>query len=177
MPPWVIVETKPGAEDVAERSLWRSGYRVYVPRYRRLIWPHGRERKPAPAMQPLFGRVVFVQGWQGWPPLPIAGVVGLMTVEPGNPAMLSDEDIGLIMARERNREFDQTPSVSTIDFAIGEEVEIEAFGTRIIGVLEELSPSGKAIVAAMLFGRSVRTEVDADNIQRLRLDRDTRYGT
>ena len=78
MPFWVIVETKQSAEEVAERSLRQAGYRVYLPRYRKLLSPHGRGRQPVTSMRPLFARVLFVQDWRGWPALPISGTVGLM---------------------------------------------------------------------------------------------------
>lgn len=165
-PAWTIVMTKSMHEEIAERSLRQAGYRVYLPRYRKLISPHGRQRKPTTAMRPLFSGLLFVQDWRGWPEVPITGTTGLMQASPGV-AKLSDHDITLIMGRERACEFDDVrrPQGSGLiirdDIEPGDDVEIEAFGARILGVLDELSENGKAIVSAMVFGRSVRMEVDA----------------
>jgi hypothetical protein len=166
MPFWVIVETKQSAEEVAERSLRQAGYRVYLPRYRKLLSPHGRGRQPVTSMRPLFARVLFVQDWRGWPALPISGTVGLMLLRPQVPAKLSDEDVVLILERERAGEFDEAlPNGSggavRTDIELGEEVEFEVFGRRILGVLDELTDDGKAVVSALMFGRIVSTSVSA----------------
>jgi len=158
-PPWVIVETRPAAEDAAERSLRLAGYRVYLPRYRCLVHPHGRSRSAVTVLRPLFPRLVCVQDWRGWPAMPIGCVVGLMSLQPGIPAKLSDEDVAYIMDRERSREFDQIDK-----YAVGDTVEIDAFGSRIVGVLEALSKDGKATVSAILLGRTVRTTVKVEKL-------------
>lgn len=169
LPPWVIVVTKPAAEEAAERSLRQAGYRVYLPRYRRLLLPHGSGRSPSSAMRPLFARMVFVQDWRGWPKMSITGAVGLMQSRPGT-AQISDADVALIMERERAGDFDvaapRGEGLLRDDLTIGDDVEFEAFGSKIIGVLEDLSPNGKAIVAALLFGRMVRTEVGAGGLRK-----------
>lgn len=170
LPPWVIVLTKSTAEDAVERSLRHAGYRAYLPRYRRLLLPHGHARRPASAMHPLFPRLVFVQDWRGWPKISITGATGLMPSRPGV-ATISDVDVALIMERERKGDFDMAAprgdSGLRDDLAIGDEVEFEvAFGAKVLGVLEELSPNGKAVVAAMIFGRVVRTEVGAGSLSR-----------
>lgn len=167
-PAWVIVQTKMMTEEITERALRQQGYRVYIPRYRRLLSPHGTLRKPTSAMRPLFPRLVFCQDWRGWPDVSIIGAVGLMQARPGL-AKLSDGDVEVIMIRERRGDFDDVryprgdgkPHVRD-DIVPGDEVDWEAFGRRVMGVLEELTPAGKAIVQAALFdGRMVRTEVDA----------------
>jgi transcription antitermination factor NusG len=173
-PAWVIVQTKPTLEHVAERSLLGAGYRTYVPYYRKMLSPHGRERKPASGMRPLFPSLVFVQDWRGWPQVWIGGITGLMLVRPSIPARLSDRDIALVMERERSGAFDELlyPRGAGLeirtDIEIGEQVEIEAHGARILGTLEELSPDGKAIVEMMLFGRLVRASVDPAQIRKAR---------
>lgn len=173
MPPWVIVETKPSAEELAERSLRTAGYRVYLPRFRKLLSPHGRDRRQVTSMRPLFARVLFAQDWQGWPELPISGTVGLMHLRPQVPARLSDEDVQIIMLRERACEFDEVkqPRGSGLgirtDIEAGDDIEFEAFGRRVMGVLEELTLGGKALVSALLFSGPVRTTVDAHSIRRV----------
>ena len=91
--------------------------------------------------------------------MPIGCVVGLMCLQPGIPAKLSDEDVAYIMDRERSRDFDQIDK-----YAVGDTVEIDAFGSRIVGVLEALSKDGKATVSAMLLGRTVRTTVSIEKL-------------
>lgn len=169
LPPWVIVLTKSTAEDAAESSLRQVGYRVYVPRYRKVLLPHGRQRRPDQIMRPLFERLVFVQDWRGWPSkIRIIGTVGLMPARPGV-AQLCDADVALIMERERAGDFDMVgphgDDTQRGDLAIGDEVEFDAFGAKIMGVLEALSPNGKAIVSALIFGRIVRTEVGAGSLR------------
>jgi hypothetical protein len=159
-PPWVIVETRPAAEDAAERSLRLAGYRVYLPRYRCLVHPHGRSRSAVTVLRPIFPRMLFAQDWRGWPAMPIGCVVGLMSLQPGIPARLSDEDVAYIMDRERSRDFDTVGQ----QFSIGDAVEIDAFGQRILGVLDALSQDGKATVSMLMLGRTIRTHVP---VQRL----------
>jgi len=103
----------------------------------------------------------------------ILGATGLMQSRPGL-ARLSDVDVELIMDRERRGDFDDAPHPRgdgkphvRDDLAPGDEVDWEAFGRRVIGVLEELTPAGKAIVQAMLFDRQVRTEVDAVALRKI----------
>jgi len=167
LPPWVIVVTKASAEEAAERSLRQSGYRVYLPRYRKLLLPHGSTKRPDHTMRPLFGRLVFVQDWRGWPKSSIVGALGLMPARPGV-ARLCDADVALIMERERLGDFDEVQLVVRGDLEPGDQVEFEtSFGAKIMGVLEELTPQGKAIVWAMLFDRIVRTEVGAGVLQKV----------
>jgi len=107
---------------------------------------------------------LFVQDWRGWPAMPISSTVGLMLVRPQVPAKLSDEDVALIIERERAGEFDEAaPNGSGVrsDLDPGEEVEFEAFGSRILGVLDELTSDGRAIVSTLMFGRIVSTRVSA----------------
>ena len=172
MPAWVIVETKPSAEEVAERSLRQAGYRVYLPRYRKVLSPHGRARQPVTTMRPLFARVLFVQDWRGWPAMGMRMncVVGLMLLRPQVPAKLSDEDVALIIERERAGEFDESAPTGSgaavrSDLDPGEEVELEAFGSRIMGVLDELTSDGRAIISALMFGRIMSIRVSAAGLR------------
>jgi len=173
LPDWVIVETKVASEEMVERGLRLAGYRAYVPRYRKLVTPHGSSRQSALTMRPLFTRLVFAQDWRGWPETSIiSGARGLMQARPGV-ARLADPDVALIMARERSGDFDdvrhprRSGKYIRDDIVPGDEVEIERFGRRVLAVLSELSVNGKAIVESLLFGRSVRTEVDAEALRRV----------
>lgn len=175
-PTWVIIETKPASEEVAERSLRQAGYRVYLPRFRKLLTPHGRDRKPASAMRPLFPRLIFAQDWRGWPDRREQIVIGALRVMPANRAggvaKLSDTDIAVIMRKERTLAFDQVkwpPGSGPIirnDIAPGDRVEVDLHGTAVLGILEELSDDGKATIRAVIFGREVPIrDVDADALQ------------
>jgi len=165
-PAWVIVETRISCEEVVERGLRASGYRVYLPRYRRVL-AHGRNRRQTTAMRPLFARLLFAQDWRGWSDTPLNGVLGLMKVGQIT-ARISDCDVEIIMARERAGDFDEVryPRISgkqiRDDISPGDEVEIDMLGRRVRAVLKELSPDGRAIVEAMILGRMTRTEVDAE---------------
>lgn len=174
-PPWSIVETKCSSEELAERGLRSTGYRVYLPRYRKLLLPHGRTRQSATAMRPLFARLLFVQDWRGWPTQIVAGVVGLMRITAkGPPAKLIDDDIAKMIAKERAGAFDEVryplghgiTAYVRDDLEVGDKVEFEMFGERIMGELEELSADGKAVVRAMLLGRETPIRgVDAESLQ------------
>lgn len=171
MPPaWVIIQTKPAAEEIAERSLQQAGYRIYLPRFRKLLTPHGRLRRGTTIMRPLFPRVLFAQDWHGWPDTPILGTTGVMMLSGGKAARLSAADIALIVDRERRCEFDEIrpggrQEVRT-DLKSGDEVEFQAFGSKVLAVLTELTPDGRALVEALLFSGSVQTEVDADQLHK-----------
>lgn len=168
-PPWVIVITKTAQEEVAERSLRQAGYRVYLPRYRREIYPHGHARKGRPSMSPLFAGYVFVHDWHGWPTEPILGTTGLMKVAASN-VTLQDSDIALIWDREKAGAFDllPPPNARVRNLSIGESVTFEVHGEAVIGQLEALSDSGKAIVRSlMMFNREARYTVPAEQLRRI----------
>lgn len=169
-PNWAIIRTQPQAEEVAERSLRQVGYRAYLPRYRKLILPHGRDRKPAAVLRPLFTGIVFAQDWRGFPQQSVSGTNGVLKVA-GSTAQLSHADVEIMQAKERACVFDdikRPPSGGVVirdDIKPGDECEIEMFGHRVLAVLDELSDSGKAVLRATILGREVRTEVDADAIR------------
>lgn len=154
--PWAIVQIRSGSEEAAEKRFRQSGYRPYLPHYRKLISPHGRNRKPTPVMRPVFTGLLFVQDWRGWPILAIPGSMGLMPASGGRKAQLSDDDVAKMQAKERAEEFDKglRPPTNGImtrdDLAIGDTVEFEISGRQILGILEDLSPNGKAIIREMI---------------------------
>lgn len=168
-PPWVIVITKTSQEEVAERAFRQAGYRVYLPRYRREVYPHGHSRKGRPSLSPLFTGYVFVHDWHGWPAEPILGTTGLMKVANTN-VSLSDADLALIWEREKAGAFDllPPPNARVRNLSLGESVEFDMFGEKVIGVLEALSDSGKAIVRGLMFNREGRyTDVPASTLRRI----------
>ena len=167
-PPWVVVITKPAAEEVAERNLRQAGYRVYLPRYRKLMRPHGSDRRGQPSMRPLFVGYLFVHDWRGWPEVPINGVLRLMQ-SVGRTVEMADSDLLRIWERERQGRFDEVPTprsrVQRTDLEIGGTYEFDALGGCIEATLEDLSENGKAVVRALMFGREIPWTVDADELR------------
>lgn len=167
-PPWVVVLAKPSCEEVAERNLRLAGYRVYLPRYRKLMRPHGSDRRGQPSMRPLFVGYLFVSDWRGWPDVPINGVSGLMR-SAGRVVEMVDADVRAIRNHEDAGQFDEAPtprsSAKRTDLTIGESVEFDAMGSRILAVLDDLTDGGKAIVSGLMFGRTVRWTVDAHELR------------
>lgn len=166
-PAWVIVCSR--APEVTERDFRRVGYRVYLPRYRKAIWPHGVERKPASILSPLWSGILFAQDWRGWPEgQRIGGEPRLMRGMSGKHARLSEGDVVKIMDKERALEFDEVkyPAgggmvIVRDDIPIGADVQIELRGARIRGVLHDLTDAGKAVIEYIMLGGPVRSTVDA----------------
>lgn len=167
-PPWVLVITKPSAEEVAERNLRQAGYRVYLPRYRKLLRPHGSERRGYCSMRPLFAGYLFVNDWRGWPDIPINGVLRLMQ-SGGRNVEMSFGDVERIWQQELSGRLDEaaTPRSRTrrTDLQIGETYEFDMLDERVNAVLSDLTDSGKAIVRAMMFGREIPWTVDAADLR------------
>lgn len=169
---WVIVMTKSSAEEQAERSLRQAGYRVYLPRYRKMLRGHrvaGWRATAALSMRPAFQGYLFVQDWSGWPLIPINGIVGLMMDGSNTPQTMTTADIDKIRVKEWEGSFDEMPppahrKARRDDLKVGAEVEFAFHGERIIGVLDGLSNNGKAIIRAMMFNREVRQQVPADEV-------------
>lgn len=167
-PNWVICLAKPSSEELAERNLRQSGYRVYLPRYRKMLRPHGSDRSGKPSMRPLFTGYLFVSDWRGWPEISINGIAGVMRVA-GRVVELVDADVRAIRNHEDDGDFDEAPtprsSAKRTDLVVGDGVEFDAMGSRIMAVLDDLTDGGKAIVRGMMFGREVRWMIDAHELR------------
>lgn len=173
---WVIVKVRPGAEEVAERNLRQEGYRAYLPRYRKMLRPHGDGRKGQPSMRPAFPGYLFIQDWRGWPDRPIAGVMGLMMRTGNRPRYMSSDDVDLIHQREMQGLFDDDRApvhgrARRSDLSEGDTVEYEWYGERVLAVLAGLTDAGKAILRDILFdGKPARIShltVDADELEKV----------
>jgi len=163
LPPWVVVVTKAAAEDVAERALRQAGYRVYLPRYRRPMWPHGAARSPQAVMRPLFTGFLFAHEWHGWPAIRVAGTVGLMR-SAGRIVEITDQDVALMWQREKSGLFDELPPPQAL--RVGNKVGMRVHGVEVLGVLEDLSENGKAVVRAMIFNReTVWRDIDVTGLR------------
>lgn len=83
-PSWVVVLTS--AAELTERDLRKAGYRVHLVRYRKLLTPHGAQRRPASILVSLLKNAVFVQDWRAWPlHVVVAGSPRLMRVGGSRP--------------------------------------------------------------------------------------------
>jgi len=168
-PDWVVALSS--APETTERDFRKAGYRVHLVRYRKLLNPHGLQRRPASIMVPLLRNVVFVQDWRAWPRhVVIAGNPRLMPSYRGStPAKLSDADMQFLIAKERSGVFDDIkypvgPGMGAIireDIPLGTNVEFDWLGKRVMGEIQGMTDAGKALIATF-FGR---IEVDADTLQ------------
>jgi hypothetical protein len=168
MASWVAIVTKPSSEEVAECDLRRVGYRVYLPRYRKLLSPHGRDRKPQTAMRPLFTGYLFAEDWRGWPRETVHGVEGLLRrAGSQRNALFSDADVALI--RDRERSFDEVRyaageggALIRDDVQVGDSVGVDVGSVPMQAVLRELSTDGRALVEVMIFGRVTAMRVEQE---------------
>lgn len=168
-PAWTIVICKSSQEEAAERSMRQAGYRVYLPRYRKEMRPHGNTRRGTPSMRPLFTGYLFVQDWNGWPEMSISGVSGLLKTASSN-VLLQDADVMVIWEREKAGQFDELPAPRSkaarrTDLKIGGSVEFDLHGERILAVLEDLSDSGRTVVRGLMFNRETIYRVSADDLR------------
>ncbi len=156
---WVVVCTRPMSEELAEKALRQVGYRVYLPRYRKVLHAHGSSRRGVRSMRPRFPGYLFAETWIGWPNESIRGVIGLMRVA-GSPAQISDQDIHKLMGKEWRGEFDDEYDPMThkrrFDLIPGQAVTLELGGQRLEAIIDDLDENGKAIITAMIFGRATR---------------------
>ncbi|HLX18440.1 MAG TPA: transcription termination/antitermination NusG family protein [Bradyrhizobium sp.] len=168
MTSWVVVITKPAAEEIAERDLRRAGYRVYLPRYRKLLSPHGRDRRPVTSMRPLFTGYLFAEDWRGWPRETVHGVEGLLHRSGSSRhALFSGADIQAI--RDRESSFDemryaagQGRAMIREDVSVGDVMTVDIGSIPMQAVLRELSADGRALVEVMIFGRVTPMRVEQE---------------
>lgn len=152
MVPWTIIVTKPGAEEIAAKSIRQAGNRSLLLTYRKIYWPHGRDRPYALRMLPLLPSYVFVQDWRGFAQ-PVSGTVGPMRMS-GEIAVMGDEEVMGLWRKEMAGAFDEPrpgdKRARRPDLTIGGAVAFDFHGSRIEAIIEGLSGSGKAIIRNML---------------------------
>jgi transcription antitermination factor NusG len=175
---WVAVMTKPLSEEVAARSLEGRGWRVYLPRYRRVLRgvrldaEGGRHRTRGAGeivLRPLFRGYLFaeVEGglWRGIVGLP--GVLRLVTRREGEHMVPRVVDEGLIEGvreAERSGEFDEVRGDGVrSDLKIGAQVRVAELDDR-VAELVGLDEVGRARVLVEILGRRVVARVGVGSL-------------
>lgn len=179
---WCAVFCNPASEDVVALRLSRSGWRCYLPKYRRLlrgvkIVGGRRIRVKGPGTivwRPLFPRYLFAEidlSTQAWSP--IANCVGVARLvmesrDPASPpALIDGEVVELIRASVDAGDFDDVPPPRVIRHDLkqmldaGERPTVRVNGHDIVGELLGLDDRGRASVLLTLLGRELVTTTDA----------------
>ena len=172
-PTWAIIQTRTRCEDIVAQGFLNAGYRAYVPRYRVLLKPHGAHRKPVATMRAVFGGLVFVQDWRGWPKERISQVVGLMPgTRSGSYLSLSGDDIATLISLECSGFYEPhapRPPANGIVLPdvlnVGDEAEFQLADEIMRGTIKRLSKAGRATMNACVFGRDIEIEVDAAELR------------
>ncbi len=149
---WYVVNTQPRAESRAKHHLEMQRYRVFCPRYRKIV-RHARTTKSA--LAPLFPNYLFVcldlsrDQWRS-----INGTRGVVRLlqQDGAPQAVPDGVVENLQAKTRaDGTFDWT---STLE--IGGTVRIaDGPFAELLGTLEYLDAAGRVRVLLELLGRSV----------------------
>jgi len=178
-PPWVVVISKPSAEEVAERSLRQAGYRVYLPRYRKVIRgtrldERGRRVRPRGeiVMRPLFPSYLFaeVDCLSRWSSLKRANGIADLIWRGEVAAEMKAIVIDQLREAEQSGLFDEArPSSKRIrrnDLPIGAEVRVlDGPFSSFIGKLASLDETGRAKALLDIFGRETPIEIDQDALE------------
>ena len=189
---WIVIMSKSSAEHVAERTLQSAGWRVYCPRYRKLLRGTkiingkkvGIRRGGEVVFRPLFSRYIFCElhPEQQWWPIRKAVGVDRIVMEPSTvtrpgepdrialPALLHPEIIELIRQAMDAGEFDEyRPRIVRNDLRQrlnrGERPMVRANGSGIVGRLVGLNDAGRAQVLISLLGREVQATADAGPLE------------
>lgn len=173
-PRWAVIIAAPAAEEIAEREVRVAGYRVYLPRYRRFLRAHRSSGRGEIVLRPAMFGYLFAElhpsdDQYARRIIDCRGVRDFLRL--GNDlATVSEAAVETIRADERAGKFDEPrcrrgKEVSRPDLEIGEKVRIEIGGIGFVATLEKLDKSDRAIVRYMIFGRQVRSEVDAMSLE------------
>jgi hypothetical protein len=167
---WCCALTRPAAEEVAEKSIRQAGFRVYLPRYRKILRgvrldeTTGRRIRTRGAgevvMRPLFGQYIFIELHPGQSEHGITIAVGVVKLlrHPavgglfGTPKLIDAEVIEEIRLAEQRGDFDQVrgaaPRLRRTDLAPGDQVSTaQGVGAELVG----LDDAGRAQVMQTWF--------------------------
>lgn len=177
---WCCATTKVSAEELAAAAIGRAGYRVYLPKYRKIlkgvrITADGRRvrsRGYSLALRPLFPNYLFCEIWpeQDLHRLIVCpGVVNLLRRRSGSPQILRAEVIEEIRAAEARGIFDQArPDTDSarpmkrFDLHAGDRVRT-AQGD--VAELLHLDERNRARLLMKWLGADRLTTIDADELE------------
>lgn len=172
-PSWVAVISRPAAEEVAERSLRQAGYRVYLPRYRKVIRGtrvdvRGRRVRPRGeiVMRPLFPSYLFadIDCVSQWSSLKRANGIADLIWRGEVAAELPGSVIDGIRAAEQSGVFDEErPGCKSKrkDLPIGAQVRVlDGPFSSFLGILSGLDETGRATALLNIFGRDTPIGID-----------------
>jgi transcriptional antiterminator RfaH len=151
---WYVAHTKPRAEGVAVEHLERQGYRVYLPKVKRL------NHKSETVMEPMFPRYLFfTPSTSGQPIAPVQSTVGVSNiVRFGNqPATILESTLQDIEHVERLQH--QADFATLTPFQIGTHVEITGGPLQGLEALVSDVAEERVVVMLKLLGRELKTVV------------------
>jgi transcriptional antiterminator RfaH len=158
---WYVVQTQVNGEFKAAQNLMRQGFDVYLPRYLK----HRRHaRKVDFVAKPLFPRYLFVaidMATQRWRSIQSTFGVARLVSNGDDPAMLPEEIVGALKAREDDKGFIAMNSRPA--FAPGDKVRVLA-GAFVdnAALFDGMADHDRVSILLDLLGRKVRVLLDAD---------------
>lgn len=155
--PWFVAYTKPAQEELAQTNLLRQGYRVYLPRVKRLQSRKFRKTSLQFSFEPMFPRYIFFQVAHAEQSIsPVRSSIGISKlVQFGNEAAcLSDSALLKIQELEIHQNDLGVEELSGLK--PGKKVMVdEGPFAGIIGLISEVSKE-RVIVLMQLLGREMR---------------------
>lgn len=173
-PQWAVVAARNGFEEFVESRVRQEGYRVYLPRYRKMlrgirIGEDGRRvrcRGPGtPVLRPLLAGFLFAELHPGqWLPRDIADRWRHWRWNNAR-AFVSEAAVERMRDVERQGSFDEVRGNGLRSgLRVGGAAEVEIASQRMACVIDDLSDPDRVIVRAMLFNRETSLSVKADDL-------------
>ena len=158
---WSVAMVQPNAENRAILNLKRQEFDCYCPRFTEVIVQNG---KKVSRSGPLFSRYVFVYIENAWSS--ILGTFGVtkLILNGDRPATVSESLIDELRTRSGDKGFIDLTEHET-RHKQGDEVQVLAgpfYGFK--GIYQAKSPKEREIVLLNMLGRSVRVELEPDQI-------------
>lgn len=173
-PGWAVVVSKPMCEMLAEKTIRSSGYRVFLPMYKKALTGNdkraGEKRRGKILTRPLFTGYLFVELWpdQDFVVSRFVGVSRLLHQRPsggvpGKLKLVSGELIEAIRDACDAGVFDKGPISTRLNAEVGSAVRpTEGPFASFLGRISEIDDDRTRIVVLMeIFGRT--TPVTFDN--------------
>ena len=189
---WAAVMAKPMAEELAEKHIRKAGFRVYLPRYRKVLRTTYRDElgrvrrngKSEIVMRPLIVGYLFVELHPGQQWRSIGRCIGVVDHEPflilraggETPALIRPELIDVLRDRENKREFDdphfrkkraarKSFAAGALPLKPGERVRVESGPfAGYWGRLDDMDDSGRFQAIVEIFGRDTPIWLDPEQV-------------